>query len=77
MKLFLFSKVSTLTLGPTQLPWVLEYVKWLVHVADSLSAILLRLRVGGAIPPFRYVFHGMMLKKTQGLSDFLFILIDC
>jgi hypothetical protein len=48
-----------------------------VHGADSLSAILLMLRVGGAIPPFPYVFHGVVLRKTQGLSDFMFVFIDC
>ena len=48
-----------------------------MHGADSSSAILLRLRMGGAIPPFPYVFNGMVLKKTQGVSDFMFIFIDC
>jgi len=33
--------------------------------------------MGGAIPPFPYVFNGMVLKKTQGVSDFMFIFIDC
>jgi hypothetical protein len=73
---FFSPKHRHLLWGPHNSLWVLEYVKWLVHGADSLSAILLRLRLGGAKPPFPYVFNGMVLKKTQVLTTLcLYLLI--
>ena len=57
-----------------------QHVKWLVLGADSSSPTLLRLWMGGAIPPFHHIFHVIMLKKTEELSDFMFtywLLVKC